>query len=144
VLLTAQRVVSPRGARGVNVYQYVHGSSVWTRVPDELLPDTNPGELVRQWLEVPPGENRIVSYLDIVAPDEVAAPDVHQRLASLKHYLQVTSTRTEVYWDPLWVRFGSAIDSRILQTELGALAGHILLSLTGHRAEAPAPGARGG
>lgn len=129
MLLTAQRVVSPRGARGVNVYQYLHGSHTWTRVPDYLLPDVNPGELVQQWLEVPPGENRIVSYLDLVAPDDALAPDVHQRLASLKHYLPLTGNRTEAYLDPCWVRFGSAIDSRFLQTELGALAGHILLAL---------------
>lgn len=140
MLLTAQRVVSPRGARGVNVYQYLHGSHTWTRVPDALLPDVNPGELVSQWLEVPPGENQIVSYLDVVAPDQVSAPDVHQRLASLKHHLPATGHRIEAYWDPYWVRFGSSIDSRMLQTELGALAGHILLCLTGHRTGAAARG----
>jgi hypothetical protein len=138
VLLTAQRVVSARGARGVNVYRYLHGSPAWTRVPDELLPDVNPGELVDQWLEMPPGENQILSYLDVVAPDQVSAPDAHQRLASLKYHLQATGSRTEAYWDPYWVRFGSTIDSRMLQTELGALAGHILLCLTGHRTGASA------
>jgi hypothetical protein len=138
VLLTAQRIVSPRGARGVNVYQYLHGSYDWTRAPDEMLPDVNPGELVRQWLEVPPGQNRIVSYLDVVAPDAVSAPDIHQRLASLKYHLNPTSNRTETYWDPYWVRFGSAVDSRFWQTELGALAGHILLSLTAQRADTSA------
>jgi hypothetical protein len=140
VFLTAQRVVTPHGVCGVNVYQYLHGSYTWTRVPDELLPDVNPGELVSQWLQVPPGENRIVSYLDVVSPDGVSAPDVHQRLASLKYHLQMTGKRAEAYWDPYWVRFGSAIDSRFLQTELGALAGHILLSLTSHRIGASAGG----
>jgi hypothetical protein len=133
VLLTAQRVVSPRGTRGVNVYQYLHGSYVWPRVPDGFLPDVNPGELVNQWLEVPPGSNRIVSFLDVVAPDEVATSDVHQRLASLKYHVQANGHRTEVYWDPYWMRFGSAVVAGSLQTELGALAGHILLSLTGNR-----------
>ncbi len=93
---------------------------------------------MRQWLEVPPGQNRIVSYLDVVAPDEVSAPDVHQRLASLKYHLKPTSNRAEAYWDPYWVRFGSAVDPRFLQTELGALAGHILLSLTSQRADTSA------
>ena len=138
MLLTAQRVVSPRGARGVNVYQYVHGSHVWHRVPNEFLPDINPGELINQWLEVQPGENRIVSFLDVVAPDDVEARDVHQRLASLKYHLPTTANPTDAYWDPYWVRFGSGVNSGFRQTEVGALAGHILLSLTGHRVGASA------
>jgi hypothetical protein len=133
VLLTAQRIVSPLGTRGVNVYQYFHGPYAWSHVPDELLPDANPGELVNQWLEVPPGSNRIVSFLDVVAPDEAALLDVHQRLASLKYHIQANSNRIEAYWDPYWMRFGSAVPAGSLQTELGALAGHILLSLTGNR-----------
>jgi hypothetical protein len=132
VLLTAQRVVSPQAGHGVNVYQYLHGSFVWQRVPAEFLPDSNPGELVNQWLEISPGNNRIVSFLDVVAPDETPIADVHQRLASLRHHLQASSPRVEAYWDPYWVRFGSAVAAGFLQTELGALAGHILLSLTGH------------
>ena len=133
MLLTAQRVVSPRGVRGVNVYQYLHGPYGWPRVPDEFLPDINPGELVNQWLEVPPGNNRIVSFLDVVGPDEVAISDVHQRLASLKYYIQASNSRIGAYWDPYWVRFGSAVIVGFLQAELGALAGHILLALTGSR-----------
>ena len=133
MLLTAQRVVSPRGTHGVNVYQYLHGSYIWPRVPDDFLPDANPGELVNQWLEVPPGANRIVSFLDVVAPDEAAIFDINQRLASLKHHVQVSSHRIETYWDPYWFRFDSTISAGFLQTELGALAGHILLSLTGNR-----------
>ena len=133
MLLTAQRVVSPRGTQGVNVYQYLHGSHVWPHVPDEFLPDVNPGELVNQWLEISPGSNRIVSFLDVVAPDDTAISDIHQRLASLRHHIQASGNRTEAYWDPYWVRFGSSVAAGFLQTELGALAGHILLSLTGHR-----------
>jgi len=133
VLLTAQRVASPGGLTGVNVYQFLHGSYVWVRVPDEFLPDSNPGELVDQWLEVPPGNNRIVSYLDVALPDETSPTDVLQRLASLKHQLQPFEARMEKYLDPYWIRFESSVDERLRSTELGALSGHILLSLTGQR-----------
>ena len=133
MLLTAQRVVSPQGQRGVNVYQYLHGPYVWPRVPSEFLPDVNPGELVNQWLEVAPGSNGIVSLLDIVTPDETAISDICQRLASLRYYVQVGSNQIEAYWDPYWVRFRSAVTVSFLQTELGALSGHILLAFTGHR-----------
>lgn len=64
------------------MYQYVHGPYVWDRVPDQCLPDVNPGALVNQWLQVAPGENHIVSLLDVVAPDDVPEFDLHQRLAS--------------------------------------------------------------
>jgi hypothetical protein len=132
VLLTAQRVVSPQGVTGVNVYQFLHGSYMWVRVPSEFLPDSNPGELVDEWLEVSPGENKIVSYLDVVLPDESSSTDILQRLASMKRHIQPVNAYVEAYWDPYWIRFGTSIDARMRATELGALSGHILLSLSGH------------
>jgi len=74
-----------------------------------------------------------VSLLDIVTPDETAISDICQRLASLRYYVQVGSNQIEAYWDPYWVRFRSAVTVSFLQTELGALSGHILLAFTGHR-----------
>lgn len=137
MLLTAQRVVSPHGARGVNVYQYLHGPHGWARVTDGFLPDVNPGELVNQWLEVSPGSNRILSFLDVVAPDGAALSNIHEWLASLKYHVQARNHHIESYWDPCWIRFRSAVIAGLLQAELGALAGHILLSLTGMRASQP-------
>lgn len=133
MLLTAQRVISPTRTTGVNVYHFLHGSYVWMRVPDDFLPDTNPGELVDEWLEVPPGENQVASYLDVVLPDETSSTDVLQCLASLKHVVHPIEPQTVVYWDPYWIRFGTTIDARMRATELGALSGHILLALTDRR-----------
>jgi hypothetical protein len=132
MLLTAQRVISPHlRARGVNVFQYLHGPNSWERVPNNFLPEANPGELVAQWIQVPPGGNRVVSFLDVVAPDEIDGVDLQQRLTSLKHRLQFSETATAVYWDPLWIRFGCAALPVPPATELGALAGHIVLRLSG-------------
>jgi len=140
MLLTAQRVLSPHShARGVNVYQYLHGSYVWDRVPDEFLPEANPGELVAQWIELSPGGNRVVSFLDVVAPDEVDAIELQQRLASLKHWLPPSGHPTTAYWDPFWLRFGCASLPVPWATELGALAGHILLGLSGVRRQVVSP-----
>jgi hypothetical protein len=107
----------------------LHLATSTQRVPSGV----NPGELVNQWLEIAPGSNRIVSLLDIVAPDETAISDISQRLASLRYYVQVDGNQNEAYWDPYWVRFRSAVTTSFLQTELGALSGHILSALTGHR-----------
>jgi hypothetical protein len=133
MFLTAQRVLSPATRqRGVNVYQYLHGSHPWTRVPDRFLPDVNPGELVAQWIELPPGGNRIVSFLDVVAPDHIGAVELQQRLTSLKHRVRLPDNPTRAYLDPLWVRLGWA-PAVPGATELGALAGHIVLCLSGAR-----------
>lgn len=133
MLLTAQRVVSPSTrTHGINVYCFVHGPYTWPRVPDLLLPDVNPGELVQQWLQIDPGGNSIVSYLDVVAPDDVPPMELHQRLASLKFRVQAISGVAQVYWDPYWIRFGTTVDRIPAPTEMGALAGQILLRLTGH------------
>jgi hypothetical protein len=132
MLLTAQRVVSPHShARGVNVYQYLHGPHTWQRVPKNFLPEANPGELIAQWIQLPPGGNRVISFLDVVAPDEIESVDLQQRLASLKHRLAPSDNPTTAYWDPLWVRFGCAALPVPWATELGALAGHIVLRLSG-------------
>ena len=85
MLLTAQRVVSPLSrARGVNVYLYLHGSFVWDRVPNEFLPEANPGELVAQWIQLAPGGNRVISFLDVVAPDDIDEPDLHIHYSMMK------------------------------------------------------------
>jgi hypothetical protein len=134
MLLTAQRVMSARAhARGVNVYQYLHGPHAWERVTDEFLPEVNPGELVAQWIQLPPGGNRVVSFLDVVAPDEMGSVDLHQRLASMKHRLQPSGNLTTAYWDPCWARFGCTALPVPWATELGALAGHMVLCLSGAR-----------
>jgi hypothetical protein len=132
MLLTAQRVMAPHSpARGVNVYQYLHGAYRWDRVPDAFLPEANPGELIAQWIELPPGQNRVISFLDVVAPDDLLGVELQQRLASLKHQLQQVGNPTVAYLDPYWIRFGCATLPIPWATELGALAGHILLSLGG-------------
>ena len=120
MLLTAQRVVA-RGTRthGINVYCFAHGPYTWPRVPDGLLPDVNPGELVQQWLQIDPGGNYIVSYLDVVAPDDVPPMDLYQRLASLlgQSYRRVVGTPEDA----------AATDPLHLATERYRIRGESLL-----------------
>ena len=78
MFITAQRVVrrSPDPPQsGINAFLYRHGAQhVWE--PEGLqhfLPETNPGELERQLIEVHPvGGNPVLAYLDVVAPDETS------------------------------------------------------------------------
>lgn len=131
MLVTAQRVVSASRIQGINVYRYLHGHSWPGRVPDEFLPERNPGQLVDEWEQIPGGGNHIVSFLDVVTADEIEPLDLQQNLASLKYRMQPLTSPIAAYLDWCWVRFGTTTKVP-LQTELGALAGTILLRLTGH------------
>jgi len=81
--LTAQRVVAPSGNTGINVYHYAHPSRPWA-IPPQGVPEDDPGELQGKKLELPPGGNRVRSYLDIVAAD--GAP-TEELLESFRDFL---------------------------------------------------------
>lgn len=64
--LTALHVVrAADGAEGINSFYYAHPGTNWL-VPPANVPDGEPGVLVSSQIELPPGGNRVRSYLDIV------------------------------------------------------------------------------
>ncbi len=129
MLLVAQRVLAPHtGRHGVNLYKYAHDLT-WTKVPPELHPDRNHGRLVWSDLQLPPPGNRIVSYLDIVVPDDVPHSALCERLARLKQLLAWTANPSEWTLEPMWIRFGLGNDRIPWNTELAALAAHLVLRL---------------
>ena|SRR5580692_5996987 len=74
--LAALHVVRPQdGTEGINAFYYSHAGSDWL-VPPDAVPDTDPGELVRKVVPVPPGGNRVRGYLDIIAPDDASWPEI--------------------------------------------------------------------
>jgi hypothetical protein len=69
--LTAHHVASLQDHReGINAFFYLHGAYVWEGLPPDGIPDRDPGILQHQSISIPPGGNRVRSYLDIVMPDE--------------------------------------------------------------------------
>lgn len=128
--VAAQRVISPiTGMRGVNIFMYQHGAGAWIgTVPPYFLPDVNPGVLVWHDTQLAPPGNRVLSYLDIVAPDEMPLLELRQYITGLKLALVEAGNPTVDTWGPIWVRFGLG---QVLpwRTELGALAGHLVLRL---------------
>jgi hypothetical protein len=128
--LTAQRVVTPSGQRGVNVYEYLHGPVTWDQpLPWQYLPENNPGQLRRWFEETVTGGNAVISYLDIVVPDHVHVAQVQQWIAAIKQAIPASALARAYQLGPLWVRFGMSRMGIPPQTELGALAAHILLRL---------------
>jgi hypothetical protein len=89
VYLTAHHVVSPGKKReGVNAFLYLHAGQAWEHLSPADVPSQNPGTLLAQSITVPPPGNRVRSYLDIVAPDEVRWEDVHVGLMEFVGRLQ--------------------------------------------------------
>jgi hypothetical protein len=84
--LTAQRVFASKSRQtGINAFLYTHGGRTW-HVPPSDIPDRQPGRLERKTIAVPPPGNRVRSYLDIVAPDELPPDELQRRLLTfLKH-----------------------------------------------------------
>jgi hypothetical protein len=127
--LTAQRVVAP-GVRGVNVYEYLQGPVTWNHpLPRNFRPEENPGELRRRWEDVPTvGGNAVISYLDIVVPDSVPSATVAHWVGMIKYVVNANGLfPREQIAGPLWIRFGMSRIGIPPQTELAALAAHILL-----------------
>ncbi len=79
----AHRVVHRDGRTGINAFLHHHGPQFsWPAAP-WTLPETNPGDLVRERIEVPPGGNRVLSYLDVLAPDDATPAEIDVALTGL-------------------------------------------------------------
>ena len=76
MLLVAQRVVSvAHKIQGVNAYRYSHRYSRWPTDPTILFDDPNK-MLARKRIQLRPGGNRVISFLDVVAPDDMDVADL--------------------------------------------------------------------
>lgn len=75
MLFVAQRVISPvTGQHAVNTYRYVHTESGRRTNPEDYL--NLPCTLVSQSVPLPGGGNRVRSFLDIAAPNDVTADEM--------------------------------------------------------------------
>ena len=125
--LTAQRVISPQTHEmGVNTYKYIHWTDWAGAVPEEFLPDTNPGERGQQFVEVLPPGNRVLSFLDVVLTDSSDPQSVRDLLLSLKWALPAEPLPAVRRLGNAWVRFNMAALGIPAKTELAALAGHLV------------------
>ncbi|QRK05588.1 hypothetical protein JQX13_36355 [Archangium violaceum] len=82
--LTAHRIFSPAtGRTGINAFRYRHGEGAkvdWTNPDPTVVPETEPGELASDEVEVAPGGNLVRSYLDVVAHDSTTVTAITQAL----------------------------------------------------------------
>ncbi len=84
MLLVAQRVISTaRRVQGINAYRYRHGRDPWPTDPRVMLDDPSK-TLERKNVHLRPGGNRVISFLDVAAPDDAVPGEILDRLNELK------------------------------------------------------------
>ena len=84
MLLVAQRVVSSGKVQGINAYRYRHGGILWPDDPRSVL-DAGTATLERKSIQLRPGGNRVMSYLDIAAPDRTPLDDLAHSAVAFAH-----------------------------------------------------------
>ena len=83
--VTAQRVRSSRGETGINSFLHSHeneGEVVWDPPDLDFITNDNPGRLVAELVEVSPGNNSVLSYLDVAVEDSATSSDLTTALGT--------------------------------------------------------------
>ncbi|MGC3999909.1 MAG: hypothetical protein QM767_21705 [Anaeromyxobacter sp.] len=108
--LTAHRVFSrARGRHGVNAFRYEHGAQrvdgiSWNHPDLDLIATQHPGQLVADDVEVAPGGNEVLSYLDVAARDEVSDDQVRAALEGFASQVRGASASHETE-DGIGIRY---------------------------------------
>ncbi|MSP61261.1 MAG: hypothetical protein EXR72_13130 [Myxococcales bacterium] len=121
--VTAHRVGAPMGDEGVNSFLHLHGAQfVWPDDPASL-PERNPGALEERRTEVPPGGNRVIAYLDVLAPDGTGRAEIDAALADLGAALDGKANPTWCEHGKVTIRFGvePGIEKKGLEAKVAAL-----------------------
>lgn len=93
MLLTAQRVHSSSSRKtGINAFMFHHGAEESRRIDlsradlDPVVSE-HPGELVQQRIEVAPGGNSVLTFVDVLGPDGASHEEVLSALAMASRVL---------------------------------------------------------
>jgi hypothetical protein len=128
--LTAQRVRAADGNEGINCYLYQHdrkdipGMS-WEHPDIALVADRHPGAILVQRIEQEPGDNEVLSFLDVAVQDSHGL----ERLRTAMSSIGFDPTRPSAWSEgPLSFRF-SFTPPRDPQAEWNELVEHTLLLL---------------
>lgn len=89
--VTAHRVRDQVSRQGFNAFLHMHGGFIWTPPGQPPDPSEDPGTLVNALLSINPTTNNVVlSYLDIVAPDDYFWPQLRPRFLSFVNEMRMT------------------------------------------------------
>jgi hypothetical protein len=91
--LTAHHVKAPDGSLGVNAYLHRHGKAEtaainWNSPDVTRIADHIPGRTAVQSIEISPGGNSVLSYLDLVTSEEADPRFIADWLRLFEHYVR--------------------------------------------------------
>ena len=110
MLLSAQHVASPDGERrGRNAFLYLHGAEWPIGEATVDLVSALPGRLENEIIEVVPGGNSVLAYLDLVAPDATPRGAILEVLSQATHKVVAGSERVESNSRGTGLRFHAAL-----------------------------------
>jgi hypothetical protein len=106
---TAHRV-SRNGQTGVNAFLYLHGQDFPWPEDASSLPEQTPGTPTeRQSISIPPGQNPVHSFLDVVAPDGTPRDVLLETLRMFRQDISERSNPAVFTFGRVTVRFGVRI-----------------------------------
>lgn len=113
--LTAHRVRHVKNGRhGINTFYYKHGNTTipnfsWHQPNLQVIVESYPGELFAQNINIVPGNNHVMSYLDVVASDDITLEQVIERLDKFKERIHQDSHSFTDEEDVVCIGFGLQI-----------------------------------
>jgi len=130
--LTAHHVRAPDGSVGINAYLHRHSQSDETRInwerPDVArIANELPGKDVAQAIEVKPGGNTVLGYLDVVAPERADPAFLADSLRLFEHYVREAHFPVVFSSNRIAIRFGIVIGlQRLAFAEFRRLRARVL------------------
>ncbi len=110
--VTAHRIRSAQNRVGINAFLYQHGDSVvpgmsWDQPLVAPVADEHIGTRVAEKVEVAPGGNHVMSYLDVVAADETSADAIEQALNDFEKRITTEALPVTRTLDRVAIGFGT-------------------------------------
>jgi hypothetical protein len=111
--LTAQRIVSQNKKCGINVFLHMHTNGeqpVMNSITTiTFVAEKNTGTIVSENCDLPPGGNRVKSYVDIVANDSIAQDTIENALNVVKTKVSSVELPFQEIISSVGIRFGAEI-----------------------------------
>jgi hypothetical protein len=133
--LTAHHVKARDGSAGVNAYFSRHSQADelridWNRLDIAQIVDEIGGETLVQSIEVQPGGNSVLSYLDVVAPGNTDPGFIADSLRVFEYYVKEGRFPAAMAMPRIGLRFGVISGlQRLAVAEFRRLRAHVLLLL---------------
>jgi hypothetical protein len=102
---TAHRVRRD-GESAINAFLYLHGPRFKWPHDVAAIPETQPGTLMRKTIAIPPGQNIVMSFLDVIAPDGTARTQIDEALSFFRRDIGERRNPTTFSWGLITLRFG--------------------------------------